>query len=166
MKITKIISGGQTGADRGGLEAAKTLKIPTGGFCPKGFLTEKGTDLSLKKFHLKETVSNDYRIRTVKNVKIGDGTVIFGRVDKLGNLISRGGILTQNTCIKFKKPLLINPTAKKFITWLNKNQIKILNIAGDRESNNKGIEEKVKSFLLKSGISRSKTYTSVEFQNK
>lgn len=36
MSITKIISGGQTGADRAGLDAAIALGIPHGGWCPKG----------------------------------------------------------------------------------------------------------------------------------
>ena len=40
--VTKIISGGQTGADQAGLAVAKRLGIPAGGFLPKGFLTEAG----------------------------------------------------------------------------------------------------------------------------
>lgn len=32
--VTKIISGGQTGADMGGLLAGELLHIPTGGTCP------------------------------------------------------------------------------------------------------------------------------------
>ena len=42
MKIFKIISGGQTGADKGGLIAAKKANIKTGGIAPKGFMTEAG----------------------------------------------------------------------------------------------------------------------------
>jgi hypothetical protein len=37
--VTKVISGGQSGADLGGLRAAKVLGIQTGGSMPKGFLT-------------------------------------------------------------------------------------------------------------------------------
>lgn len=40
--IEKVISGGQTGADQGGWRAAKRAGISTGGWMPKGFLTEDG----------------------------------------------------------------------------------------------------------------------------
>ena len=54
--VTKIISGGQTGADQAGLAAAKRLGIPTGGFFSKGFLTEAGPrpDLAAE-YRLEET---------------------------------------------------------------------------------------------------------------
>jgi len=32
--LTKIVSGGQTGADRAGLDAAMETDIPVGGWCP------------------------------------------------------------------------------------------------------------------------------------
>ena len=38
----KIISGGQTGADQAGWRAAKAYGIKTGGWMPKGFMTEIG----------------------------------------------------------------------------------------------------------------------------
>jgi len=40
--LEMVISGGQTGADRGGLIAAKELGIPTGGTAPLGYKTEAG----------------------------------------------------------------------------------------------------------------------------
>lgn len=46
--LTKIISGGQTGADEGGLEGARLLGIPTGGTAPKGYRTENGPNLTLR----------------------------------------------------------------------------------------------------------------------
>ena len=55
--IKKLISGGQTGADRAGLEAAESLGIETGGWAARGFQTTGGKDVSLKnRFHLKELV--------------------------------------------------------------------------------------------------------------
>lgn len=62
--VEKIISGGQTGADRGGLEAARTLGIPTGGTAPRGYLTETGPDESLREFGLTESKSSAYVVRT------------------------------------------------------------------------------------------------------
>ncbi len=54
IQVAKIISGGQTGADRGGLEAGRVLGIETGGTCPKFFRTETGHDVSLQGFGLVE----------------------------------------------------------------------------------------------------------------
>jgi len=148
--IKKIISGGQTGADRAGLDAAKELGIKTGGYCPKGFLTENGQDKSLRKFGLEESDTQDYNERTVKNVEASDGTVIFSIVSKTGSLLRGGSLLTLSTARNSNKPVIINPSPGQFRKWLIKNNIKILNISGNRESLNPGIYEKVKLFLIKS----------------
>ena len=63
--LKKIISGGQTGADKAGLEAALVMKYKTGGFCPKGYLTESGNDISLKKLGLKQVRTPRYEERTI-----------------------------------------------------------------------------------------------------
>ena len=42
MLVSKIVSGGQTGVDRGALEAALELGFPYGGLIPKGRLAEDG----------------------------------------------------------------------------------------------------------------------------
>lgn len=36
LKVQKIISGGQTGVDRAGLDVALDLGLAVGGWCPKG----------------------------------------------------------------------------------------------------------------------------------
>ena len=46
MLISKIISGGQTGVDRGAIEAALELGFPYGGLIPKGRLAEDGAVLA------------------------------------------------------------------------------------------------------------------------
>lgn len=148
--IKKIISGGQTGVDKGALEAAKKMLINTGGFCPKDFLTENGSDYSLKNFNLVETDTNDYSYRTILNAENSDGTVIFCKKDKFGYPIGQGTVFTLETLKKINKPFLINPTQSKFIKWLETNNIEILNIAGNRESQYKGIKVKVEKFLIKS----------------
>ena len=147
--LKKIISGGQTGADRAGLEAALVLNIPTGGFCPKGYMTENGFDKSLKEFGLKQTDSYKYEERTIKNILSGDGTVIFCRTDSKKNIIGDGTQLTFNVALKNGKPVIINPTKKKFLKWLDENKIEILNVAGNRESQSPGIFKKTKAFLVK-----------------
>jgi hypothetical protein len=147
--LNKIISGGQTGADRAGLDAAKILGIPTGGFCPRGYLTEDGKELMLKKYGLKETRTNKYEIRTVKNVLSSDGTLIFCRTDYLKRIIGDGTQLTCRTALEKQKPVIINPGKRKFLKWLKEYDIKILNVAGNRESQYPGIYKKTKLFLIK-----------------
>jgi hypothetical protein len=146
--IKKIISGGQTGADRAGLDAAKLLNIKTGGYCPKGFLTENGNDITLKSYGLKETESASYEERTERNVLSSDGTVIFCKIDKDGKIIGGGTSFTYQIAIRNKIPVIINPTEKQFIKWINENKIKILNVAGNRESQYLGIYKKTKILLI------------------
>jgi hypothetical protein len=148
--LKKIISGGQTGADRAGLEAATILKFKTGGFCPKGYLTEYGKDISLKKFGLKQVRTEKYDERTIKNVLSGDGTVIFCRLSKNGEIIGDGSKLTFETAVKNNKPVILNPSKRKFLKWLTDYDIKVLNVAGNRESQYPGIFKKTKLFLIKS----------------
>lgn len=153
--VTKIISGGQTGSDIAGLAAAKQLGIQTGGTAPKGFKTETGPNLELKELYgLIESSSSNYKLRTIENVKNSDGTVIFGDVSSVGSQ------LTVNTCIQLKKPHIINPSKLQLIDWINKKFISVLNCAGNRESVNQGIQERVKNFLIL--VFTSKEYNSLK----
>ena len=70
--INKIVSGGQTGTDRAGLEAAMNAGLSCGGWCPKGRKAEDGKIPD--KYPLQETESADYFVRTEMNVKDSDGT--------------------------------------------------------------------------------------------
>lgn len=148
--IKKIISGGQTGADRGGLEAAKMLGIPTGGFITRGYMTENGRDPSLKNFGLTELSSTDYEERTIRNVKESDGTVVFCKTDKKGNITGDGTMLTVYTAVTFSKPVIVNPDSKAFVSWLDQNKIRTLNVAGNRESIFPGNRKRTSDFLVKS----------------
>jgi hypothetical protein len=71
--IEKIISGGQTGADRDALDIAIELGIPHGGWLPKGRKTEEGP--LPEKYQLEEMRAASYEMRTVKNVLEADGTL-------------------------------------------------------------------------------------------
>ena len=46
--IIKIISGGQTGVDRAGLDTAKEFGIITSSYCPEGYLAENNNSLSIR----------------------------------------------------------------------------------------------------------------------
>lgn len=142
-RVTKIISGGQTGVDTIGLQVAKKLGIETGGTAPKGFLREKGIDTEdISSYGLTEISdteqadytkrkgkSDPYTGRTELNVRNSDGTVYFST-----NADSAGRIATERSAREWNKPFLLNPTAEQLREWINTHNIKILNIAGNRGS--------------------------------
>lgn len=140
--LEKIISGGQTGADRGGLQAAKELGFVTGGAMPKGYRAEdyKGREVA-ELYNLREHGSAAYWPRTRWNVYTSDGTVLFG------DMKSRGSDQTIQICREMEKPYIINPSKLDFLVFLHNNEIKILNVAGNRESKNPGLQERVYLFL-------------------
>ena len=141
--LEKVISGGQTGADQGGLEAARTVNIPTGGTAPKGYKTEGGPDPSLRdRYGLVEHPSDDYRARTETNVLEADGTVIFG------DIFSAGSLLTRSLCRKHKKLWMENPTPEQLRRWIESHKIEVLNVAGNRESENPGIHISTRDTVL------------------
>ncbi|MEX0830212.1 MAG: putative molybdenum carrier protein [Nitrospirales bacterium] len=72
--ITKIISGGQTVADRGGLDAAIHCRWPHGGWCPKDRKAEDGMIPS--QYHLNEMATPEYLPRTKANVFDSDAGVL------------------------------------------------------------------------------------------
>lgn len=149
--IKKIISGGQTGADRAGLIVAKEMGIETGGWMPFGFIAHDGKhpEFALL-YNIKEHKSFKYPPRTAVNVKESDGTVRFA-----SNFNSPGVILTLKMINQYKKPYfdidINNPVdIDEFRLWLKKNNINVLNVAGNSESSSPGIEFIVKDYLRKS----------------
>lgn len=145
-KVEKIVSGGQTGVDRAALDVALELNIPTGGWCPRGRLAEDGT--LDKKYPLTETASSLYQERTRKNVEDSDGTLIISSRRQL----TSGTLLTQQLAMRLKKPYLVITPQKtsmdKLEKWLADNSIKVLNVAGPRESTSSGIHRKTFKFLM------------------
>ena len=139
--IEKIISGGQIGADIAGLKFARDKGIPTGGSAPKGFMTETGSRPELRDLYNLGELNGNYMDRTIQNVKEADGTLIFAEE------MTDGSRLTLDTCVKEKKPYLLNPTREEFIAWISDYDIRVLNIAGNRESVAPGIEQRVNNFL-------------------
>jgi len=147
----RIISGGQTGADRGGLDAAITLGLEHGGWCPKGRRAEDGK--IPEHYLLVETGSPDYLKRTELNVRDADATLIF--IDHLP--LSGGSKRTVEFCKARDKPGLVvitNPEKRTF----NARSIErffqyfkptTLNIAGCRESKAPGIQREVRNLLVR-----------------
>jgi len=151
MKLPKmIISGGQTGADMGGLVGAKTCGIATGGCAPRGYRTEIGPRRSLKKFGLVAHRSPNYRFRTEENVQKADATIVFS-VDRK----SAGTVLTLSACRKFKKRVLlidpfgvsVNEAVTEIKAFIGAFQPAVLNVAGNRESIAPGIADRVAKII-------------------
>jgi len=133
--ITKLVSGGQTGADRAALDFAIEHEIPHGGWCPAGRLAEDGPIRS--QYNLSETPSSAYTQRTEWNVRDSDGTVVFS----IEAALKGGTKETTEFATKFDKPLLhlsrIGGPATpetELLRFIRDNQIRTLNIAGPRAS--------------------------------
>ena len=143
--VEKIISGGQTGVDRAALDMALELGIPCGGWCPKGRKSENGPIPN--RYPLRETGSTSYPVRTSKNVQDSDGTLVLTMGPPMG-----GTALTIKLAKAREKPLLgldLNKCGDALLTrtWILTNRIKILNIAGPRESECPGVYRQASGFL-------------------
>lgn len=139
--LRKIISGGQCGADKGGLEGARRSGVATGGTAPKGWRTLNGPDLDLIAFGLKEDTSISYVPRTKANVCDSDGTLIISSRTE-----SAGTVLTLRFCRQNNKPhMMIHPNEhqtrfEEVCKWVEDNQIYTLNVAGNRDyAEHKGV---------------------------
>ena len=75
IRRLKIISGGQTGADRAALDVALTLSLPIGGWCPQGRRAEDG--VIPDRYPLLETPERNYQARTRRKIEDSDGTLIL-----------------------------------------------------------------------------------------
>lgn len=146
---SRIVSGGQTGVDRAGLEAAIALGIQHGGWCPAGRLAEDGSVPS--RYELTEMSSPDYPTRTEQNVIDSDATLILyeGR-------LKGGTLLTRRICQRQSKPYLLVKLGRDPVIdavadvqrWLGDHRPDSLNVAGPRESSVEGIMERATDFLL------------------
>jgi hypothetical protein len=146
-RLERIVSGGQTGVDRGALDAAIALGIPHGGWCPRGRLAEDGT--IPPDYELRETPSSDYPARTEQNVVDSDGTLILYRDRLLG-----GTELTRRLCLKHGRPvfavdLAVEDDPDDVRRWIDEQAVRVLNVAGPRESSAPGIGDEARRFLCR-----------------
>jgi len=152
--ISKIVSGGQTGVDRAALDVALDQGIPCGGWCPRGRLAEDGP--IPERYPLEETTLPVYPQRTEWNVRDSDGTLVLTMRDRASRdaLAPRGSgtALTIQLARRQRKPCLVvnlndEPAIERVRRWCLANQIRTLNVAGPRESENRGIYYKAVKFL-------------------
>lgn len=146
LGIQRIVSGGQTGVDRAALDVAIELKIPHGGWCPKGRRCEEGRIPEV--YRLKELESPEYAVRTQRNVIDSDGTLILYRQRLQG-----GTALTWRFARELGKPVVrVRLDASRdlaaIVSWLRENQIATLNVAGPRASSHPELYRMARELLL------------------
>lgn len=134
--VTKIVSGGQTGVDRAALDVALALQIRCGGWCPLGRLSEDGP--IPPRYPLRETESHELDVRTGLNVMDSDATLIL----TVGSPTDGTG-LTESYAKRHQKPLFIvdletPPPFEEVRTWIDSHGVRVLNVAGPRESHRPG----------------------------
>jgi hypothetical protein len=148
--VRKIVSGGQTGADRGALDAAIELGLEHGGYCPAGRRAEDGRIPD--RYVLVETASAVYAQRTKRNVLESDGTLLVTRGAPSG-----GSALTADLAVRHRRHFLhvdldtnqhdAREAIAKIREWLATWDIEVLNVAGPRESGCPGIAQDVRALL-------------------
>lgn len=146
--IERIVSGGQTGADRGGLDAAIETGVPHMGYCPRDRRAENGRIPD--RYELISTRSPGYRTRTAMNVRVSDATLAF-----VVGPETPGTRLTREICAR--KPFLLidldatdeGSAVVEILRWLAWNRVRILNIAGSRESRAPGIQDRVRRVVTR-----------------
>ncbi len=149
MTHITIISGAQTGVDRAALDAAIACGLDYGGAIPRGRLAEDGP-IDLRYAELTELKSDDYAVRTRRNVLDADATLILCPGPPEG-----GTALTERIACELGRPVLVvdidNETSSSAIdrmrAWLDTLTPTILNIAGPRESRYPGLYARVRGML-------------------
>lgn len=133
--LKKIISGGQTGVDRAGLDAAIKFGLDHGGSIPKGRRTEDGVLPDIYK--LEEMATQSYPLRTEKNVIDGDATLLISHGPLTG-----GSLLTKEKAVLHARPCLhidlerleLEKALGALDDFIKANNVEILNVAGPRAS--------------------------------
>jgi hypothetical protein len=155
-KLTKVISGGQTGVDQAALRAAWDCGLKIGGWCPPGRECEAGA--IPPEFPLQETEQErspsaldvPRSQRTEWNVRDSDGTLVIRAAHAAAD---PGTVWAIECAARLEKPFLIvqgdDPNAKqRIVEWIASNSITTLNVAGPSESEAQGIGAKASALLM------------------
>lgn len=148
--VERIVSGGQTGADRAALDAAIALGIPHGGWAPLGREAEDGCLPS--RYQLLEAPTAEPALRTELNVRDSDATLILAHGTLRG-----GSALTRRLARQYGKPCLAinlerdsgDAALEQIVRWLAEHQPRVLNVAGPRASGDPRIYGAVHGLLLR-----------------
>jgi hypothetical protein len=144
-QLARIVSGGQTGVDRAALDAALAAGIDCGGWCPRGRRAEDGAIPDI--YPLTETAEKTYVARTRRNVEESDGTLVLA----WGGVASGGTRLAVEHARRLGKPHLVvdlgRPSLLRIERWLSGRGIRVLNVAGPRESMRPGSYAAARSLM-------------------
>lgn len=133
--LTRIITGGQTGVDRGAMEAALGAGFTCGGHCPEGRLAEDGT--IPERYPVRELPGGGYAARSEANVASADGVVVFAPGTPTG-----GTALTIEFARRHEKPVRVIDSAvvepeeavERVLSFIDEHGIGVLDVAGPRAS--------------------------------
>lgn len=147
LALEKIISGGQTGADRAALDAALEAGFPCGGYCPKGRKAEDGV---IDDSYPLDEIDGGYAQRTLMNVQAADATVVFYSTELTG-----GTLQTVNDCQLEMKPCLEIDITRlddhaamlALVDFLRSRKVRVLNVAGPRASGSPVIYSRVRNVM-------------------
>ena len=134
-ELRKIVSGGQTGVDRAALDWALASGVPCGGWCPLGRWAEDGPIDA--RYPLRETPGADPAQRTEWNIRDSDGTLIVTLARRLARPLLH--------LAKADSPAA--EQAESLRQFIGQHQIRVLNVAGPRESGEPGVGEFVAGLL-------------------
>jgi hypothetical protein len=143
--LEKIVSGGQSGVDRAALDAARAAGLACGGWCPRERWAEDGPIPA--RYPLVETPLRDPAQRTAWNVRDADATLVLTRG------APRGGTAFTLDCARTEgRPCRVvdlesGADAAEIAGWLGRNSVRVLNVAGPRESQAPGIHADALSLL-------------------
>jgi hypothetical protein len=145
VALVRIVSGGQTGVDRAALDAARARGIAQGGWCPRGRRAEDGPIPA--RYPLREHPSPEYAARTERNVVDSDATLVLA----IG-APRDGTALTVRLAARHGRPCRVvdlaePPPPAEVAGWLEANAVRVLNVAGPRESTHPGIHDRAAAYL-------------------
>lgn len=150
MRLKRIVSGGQTGADQGALSACLQRGFPCGGWIPRGRRTEKGR-VPARYRTLREHPSRHYPPRTERNVARADGTLVFtyGKPDGGSRLTIDFARKHGKPCLKVDLNKPPEAVVASILRWLRRRlpARAVLNVAGSRRSKAPGIHMAVKRVI-------------------
>lgn len=134
--MKRIVSGGQTGADRAAFDFAIEAGYAYGGFVPLGRSDELGP-IPARYSGLVEAPSAEPAVRTALNVASSDGTVVMSH-----GRLTGGSSITAQLVQLLDRPLIlldlqtVDPVeaAMQLERWIERHAISVLNVAGPRQS--------------------------------
>lgn len=149
IRLRKVVSGGQTGADQAGLRAARAAGFETGGWIPKGCLTENGPRPDLAELYgLREAPKADYAERTRLNVRDSQATLWLGPTGSRGWYATKRALDSMPRVWCLATPAVSTP--RSILGFLGVHPyVEILNVAGPRESTSPGIGDRAERFLAR-----------------